>query len=158
MPRPCKRSRHFFCVPWLGQSVAVIATRIVAPRRVIAAIVSVGLRVAVRWITVAVAVRGIAITVGSRRQRAGDHTGGDPGTNPAADASRFGRLRRGHHRCGNTAGRDNRRDCLTHLRILLVLLSQKVAADGEENLEGYVRSGGTGSGASGWSATSHKPD
>ena len=40
----------------------------------------------------------------------------------------------------------------------LILLSQKVAADGEENLEGYVRSGGTGSGASGWSATSHKPD
>src|SRR5262245_17791828 len=82
--------------------IAVIAARIVATRRVVAAIVSVRLRVAVCW--VAVAVRGIAITVGPRRQRAGDHTGGDPGTNPAADASRFGRLRHGRHRCSNAAG------------------------------------------------------
>src|SRR5262249_18017494 len=88
------------------RSVTVVSARIVATRRVVAAIVSVGLRVTVRWITVAV--RGIAITVGPRRQRAGDHTRGDSCANPAANTSRFSRLWSSNHRCRNAGGRENR--------------------------------------------------
>src|SRR5262249_34621402 len=52
------------------RSLTMVAARVVGAGSVVAAIISVGLRVAVRWVTVSVAVRGIAITVRARRQRA----------------------------------------------------------------------------------------
>src|ERR1700730_18265398 len=106
-----------------GQSVAVVAARVVTARSVIAAVGSVrritGAVVAVCWIAVArVAVRRITIAVGRRRDRATNYACGNAGANPTAQTPRLCGFRGSNCRGGNAGGRDDGRNYLTHRRVL----------------------------------------
>src|SRR5438445_11589590 len=115
-----------------GQSVAVVAARVVTARSVIAAVGSVRritgavvavcwiavARVAVRRVTVTVAIRRITIAVGRRRDRATNYACGNAGTDPATQTPRLRRFRGSEGRPGNASSRDDGRNYLTHERVL----------------------------------------